>query len=458
VTTDHASAVGDAASSTSGRTHIVVIGGGFGGLAVIRRLARERRRGRLDARVTLIDRRNHHTFQPLLYQVATAGLQTQDVGISLRAILRREDVAIRLGEVTAVDHARREVMLDDGSAIAYDHLVVAAGAITEDFGVPGVAEHAFGLKSLAEATMLRNAVLQRFEEASAAMATAGGAVDDGTLSFVIAGGGPTGVELAGSLAELVDLVVRHDHPSLDVDRVRIVLVEARDQLLGGFSARSGAAALAGLHDRGVDVRLEVGIASVAADHVVLSDGEVIPARVVIWAAGVAASPLALTLGVPLDRGRRIPVDDALEVRGLEGVFAIGDIAACTGPDGVLLPQVAPVAIQQAAHVARVIADRSAGRVTPPFRYRDKGSMATIGRAAAVTELPGGLTMRGRVAWVAWLLLHLLMLAGFRNRVSVLFSWIWNYARRDHSARLILDQREAATAETARGPVSRSWAA
>lgn len=436
--------------------HIVVIGGGFGGLAVIRRLARARRRGRIDARVTLIDRRNHHTFQPLLYQIATAGLQTQDVGISLRAILRREKVEIRLGEVTAIDPAERVVRLGDGTDVPYDQLVLAAGAITEDFGVPGVAEHAFGLKSLAEATLLRNAVLQRFEEASGAPAGPD-AVDDGTLSFVIAGGGPTGVELAGSLAELVDLVVRHDHPNLDVDRVRIVLVEARDQLLGGLSARSGDSALVELQERGVDVRLEVGIASVAADHVVLTDGETIPARVVIWAAGVAASPIATTLGVELGRGRRIPVDEHLAVAGLEDIFAIGDIAASVGDDGQLLPQVAPVAIQQAAHVVQVITDRSAGRTPPPFRYRDKGSMATIGRAAAVAELPGGIRLRGLVAWIAWLLLHLLMLAGFRNRVSVLFSWIWNYARRDHSARLILDQREAATAETVGGPVDRSWA-
>lgn len=434
---------------------IVVIGGGFGGLAIVRRLARARRRGHLDAYVTLIDRRNHHTFQPLLYQIATAGLQPQDVGISLRAILRREKVEIRLGEVVAIDPARHAVRLSDATEVAYDHLVIAAGAITEDFGVPGVAEHAFGLKSLAEATLLRNAVLQRFEEATVA-ASAPVAADDGTLSFVVAGGGPTGVELAGSLAELVDLVVRHDHPTLEVDRVRIVLVEARDQLLGGLSDRSGDSALAELQARGVDVRLEVGIASVAADHVVLTDGEVIPARVVIWAAGVAASPLATTLGVELARGRRIPVDEQLAVVGLDDVYAIGDIAASVDDDGRLLPQVAPVAIQHAAHVAQVIVDRAAGRATPSFRYRDKGSMATIGRAAAVAELSGGIRLRGLVAWIAWLLLHLLMLAGFRNRVSVLFSWIWNYARRDHSARLILDQREAATAETVGGPVDRSW--
>ena len=433
--------------------HVVVVGAGFGGLAVVRRLGRARRRGRLDARITLIDRRNHHTFQPLLYQVATAGLQTQDVGISLRAILRREGVDIRLGEVVSVDPERQVVVLEDGTEVGYDRLIIAAGAITEDYGVPGVAEHAFGLKSLAEATVLRNAVLQRFEEASSTPEDP----EHGTLTFVVAGGGPTGVELAGSLAELVDLVLRHDYPSLDVSRVRIVLVEARDQLLSGFSSRSGHAAVQGLVERGVDVRLEVGIASVAADHVVLSDGETIPTRVVIWAAGVAASPLAMTLGVKLGRGRRIPVDGRLQVKGLDDVYAIGDIAASVDTDGELLPQVAPVAIQHAEHVTQVLVDRAAGRPTAVFRYRDKGSMATIGRASAVAELPGGIRLRGLVAWVAWLLLHLLMLAGFRNRVSVLFSWIWNYARRDHSARLILDQREAATAETVGGPVDRSWA-
>jgi len=445
--------------------HVLIIGGGFGGLALVRHLAKARRRGRLDVRITLIDRRNHHTFQPLLYQIATAGLQTQDVGISLRAILRRQDVTIRLGEVTRIDAQRGAVTLSDGAELTYDHLVVAAGAITEDFGVPGVSEHAFGLKSLAEATMLRNEVLRRFEQVAAPVtaavtadaAHAADGADDGTLTFVIAGGGPTGVELAGSLAELVDLVVRRDHPTLDISRVRIVLVEARDQLLGGFSARAGQAALDGLQQRGVDVRLEVGIASVGADEVVLTDGERIPTRLVVWAAGVSASPIAEALGVPLARGRRIPIDDHLRVVDVDGVFAIGDITASESADGRPLPQVAPVAIQQAGHVARVLTDEAAGRPTPPFRYRDKGSMATIGRAAAVAELPGGIRLRGLVAWLAWLLLHLLMLAGFRNRVSVLFSWIWNYVRRDHSARLILDQREAATAETARGPVARSWA-
>jgi NADH:ubiquinone reductase (H+-translocating) len=433
--------------------HVVVVGGGFGGLEVVRALARARRRGRVRARITLVDRRNHHTFQPLLYQVATAGLQPQDVGISLRATLRRRGVETRLGEVTDVDPPGRELTLADGSVVPYDRLVLAAGAITEDFGVPGVAEHAFGLKSLPEATTLRNEVLRRFEEASADPAS----LTDGTLTFVVAGGGPTGVEMAGALAELVHLVVRRDHPALDVAQVRIVLVELRDRLLTGFSERSGRAAVEGLRRRGVDVRLGTGIARAAADHVELSTGEVLPTRLVVWAAGVAASPLASALGVELAAGRRLPVDDHLRVRGLDDVLAIGDLAAVTGRDGRLLPQVAPVAQQQGRYVARLLEAEARGEDLPPFRYRDKGSMATVGRASAVAELPGHVRLRGFVAWVAWLLLHLLMLVGFRNRVGVFVSWVWNYLTYDHAARLILDQREAATAETARGRIPRSWA-
>jgi NADH:ubiquinone reductase (H+-translocating) len=435
---------------------VVVVGGGFGGLTLVRALARARRRGQVRVRITLVDRHNHHTFQPLLYQVATAGLQPQDVGISLRATLRRHGIETRLGEVTGIDTERCVLAFSDGSELAYDRLVLAAGAITEDFGVPGVAAHAFGLKSLAEATTLRNEILRRFEAVSADPSR----TRDGTLTFVVAGGGPTGVELAGALAELVDLVVRRDHPSLELEAVRIVLVELRDQLLGGFSARSSTAALEGLRRRGVDVRLGVGIARAATDHVELSDGEVLPTRLVVWAAGVAASPLATALGVELAPGRRIPVDEHLRVVGCRDVFAIGDLAASVGSDGRPLPQVAPVAMQQARHVVRHLVAEAAGAsegARRPFRYRDKGSMATIGRAAAVAELPGRIRLRGLVAWLAWLLLHLLMLVGFRNRVAVLFSWIWNYATYDHSARLILDQREAATAETAQGRIPRSWA-
>jgi NADH:ubiquinone reductase (H+-translocating) len=432
--------------------HVVVLGGGFGGLTVARELTRPRREGPR-IRVTLVDRRNHHTFQPLLYQVATAGLQPQDIGISLRATLRRRGVEIRLGEVQRIAPAQHALHLDDGSVLTYDRLVVAAGAITEDFGVPGVAEHAYGLKSLADATTLRNQLLRRFEEASADPER----TRDGTLTIVIAGGGPTGVELAGATAELVHLVVRRDHPDLDLGRVRIVLVELRDRLLTGFAERSGRTALAGLQARGVEVRLGTGIARAASDHVELSDGEVLPTRLLVWAAGVAASPLTQTLGVELLGGRRVPVDGHLRVVGVEDVYAIGDLAGSLDAAGRLLPQVAPVAMQQGRHVVRHLVDERLGRTTPPFRYRDKGSMATIGRASAIAELPGRIRLGGVVAWLAWLLLHLLMLVGFKNRVAVLASWIWNYATYDHAARLILDQREAATAETAAGRIPRSWA-
>ncbi|GGI03197.1 NAD(P)/FAD-dependent oxidoreductase [Egicoccus halophilus] len=434
--------------------HVVVVGGGFGGLRTARALSTRRAR-RAGLRVTLVDRHNHHTFQPLLYQVATAGLQPQDIGISLRATLRRRGVAVRVGEVVAVDAAVGRLRFADGGTLDYDRLVLAAGAIAEDFGVPGVAAHAYGLKSLADATTLRNAVLSRFEAASAAP----GGTEDGVLTFVVAGGGPTGVELAGALAELVDLVVRRDHPELDLARVRILLLEPRDRLLGAFTERSSAHALEQLQRRGVEVRLGIGVARAAADEVVLTDGEVVPTRTLVWAAGVAASPLAASLGVPLAAGRRLPVDEHLRVRGVRGVFAIGDLAAFPAADGGLLPQVAPVAMQQGSVVAATLVAEVTGQTAPPpFAYRDKGSMATVGRAAAVAELPGGLRLRGLAAWVAWLGLHLLMLVGFKNRFGVLVSWIWNYATVDHAARLILDQREAATVETSNGWVRRTWAA
>jgi NADH dehydrogenase len=419
--------------------HVVVVGAGFGGLTVARELADAARHHPL--RVTLVDRHNHHTFQPLLYQVATSGLQPQDVGHPLRPIFglrrrgRRRDTAVdvRLGEVVGVDRPRHEVVLDDGTRLAYDRLVVAAGAVTSDFGLPGVAEHGFGLKSLPEALTLRDHVLRQFEHAAVRDGD-----DAGALTFVIAGGGPTGVELAGAIAELVDDVLRRDHPTLDFRRVRVVLVEMADRLLGGFHERSGQYALAALRRRGVEVRLGAALARAAADHVELDDGTVIPTRTLVWVAGVAAAPLGQQLDTALTRGGRVVVGPTLQLPDDPDVYVLGDVAGATDADGRLLPQLAPVALQQGRYVADHLV-RTLDGLAPsrPFRYVDKGTMATIGRHDAVAELPFGIRYGGVLAWVSWLALHLLFLVGFRNRVAVFLSWVWNYLTYDRAARLIL---------------------
>jgi NADH:ubiquinone reductase (H+-translocating) len=441
---------GGQVQGTRRREHVVVLGGGFGGLAAARQLStRRNREAPID--VTLIDRRNHHTFQPLLYQVATAGLQPHDIGISLRAILRRRGVHIRLGDVVGVDPGARTLALADGDHLSYDRLVLAAGAVTQDLGIEGVAEHAFELKWLAHATLLRNHILRCFEAASADPARR----RDGTLTFVVAGGGPTGVELVGTLAELVEILVRHDHPEIDRAHVRIVLVELMDHLLPAFSERSGEEARVGLRERDVEVRLGVGIAKATAEEVQLTDDEVIRTRTLVWAAGISASPLADELGVELGPGRRLPVDDHLRLEGYPEIHAIGDIAAAPDKDGEPLPQLAAVATQQGKYVAKAILAEIEGRRHRPFRYLNKGVMATIGRTDAIAELPGRIHLRGFVAWVAWLGLHLLMLVGFKNRVGVLGSWLWNYLRYDQSERLILDQYEPERTEETWGPVERS---
>jgi NADH:ubiquinone reductase (H+-translocating) len=450
--------LGNAAERAVEPHRVVVIGGGFGGLNAVRDLSKLGEEH--DVEITLVDKRNHHTFQPLLYQVATAGLQPHDVGVTLRSIRgvrRRGDdgrptTQIRLGEVVGVED--REVVLSDGGRLPYDHLVVAAGGITNDLGIPGVAEHAFGLKSLAEATQLRNHLLRRFEAASSDPRH----LDDGTLTFVVAGGGPTGVELAGALAELVKQVLKEDHPTLDRSHVHIVLLEVTDRLLPGFTDHSHRVALESLRERGVDVRLETGADEAHPDRVVLTDGEVLPARTLIWATGIAGVPLGTELGVEPGKAGRIPVDGHLRIDAHDGrVFVIGDLVGTVG-DGDPLPQVAPVAIQQGRYVADVIeAELTGGPLPGPFRYRDKGKMATIGRTDAVVELPLKVRFHGFLAWIVWLLLHLLWLVGFRNRVSVLLNWSWNYLTYDHANRVLLDQREAEETDSSKGRVRRSWA-
>lgn len=409
----------------AGRHRVVVIGAGFAGLAVARSL-----RG-VPVDVTIVDANNFHTFQPLLYQVATAGLGADDIGYPVRGIFRRQrNVGVRMAQVVGIDTAARLVHTDPGEPLPYDSLVVAAGAVSTSFGVPGVDEHAFTMKSIDDALRIRRHVLARFEEA------ADGSVDldGGALSVVVCGGGPTGVELSGGMIELFDHVLAKDFPTLDLRRARIVLVEAAGRLLGMLSEASSANAAQVLQRRGVEVLTGVGVASVDPSGVTLTDGRVIPARTVVWTAGVTASPVAAMLGVELGRGGRIVVDGRFGVPGHDDLYAVGDIAAIRDD---VLPQVAQPAIQGGRYVAERIARRVAGSdADTPFAYKDKGSMATIGRHAAVAELPNGLRLHGPIGWLAWLGLHLLYLMGFRNRASVLLGWAWNYVSYDHAARLL----------------------
>jgi NADH dehydrogenase len=409
---------------------VVVVGAGFGGLEVARHLA-----GR-PVDITLVDRHNFHTFQPLLYQVATAGLNAADVAHVVRGLFQDQpNVRFRQADVEGVDWERRTVVLADHPPLPFDHLVLAGGATVTHFGTPGAAEHGFALYTLADAVRLRNHIVEQFEVADADVD--GRADADGTLTFVVVGGGPTGVETAGALAELFAMVFRKDYPELDVSRARVVLVEMQDHVLDPFNERSRQHAIDTLTSRGVEVRLGAAVAEVTPSSVTLADGETLACRTLIWAAGVQANPLAARLGLERGRGGRIVVGPDLAVLGRPGVWAIGDIAAATDRSGQLLPQLAPVAMQAGRHVARQIGRLAEGRGTQPFRYRNKGTMATIGRRAAVAELPGRITLRGAPAWLAWLGLHLVFLMGKRNRASVLLNWAWNYITWDRGPRLLL---------------------
>ena len=409
------------------RHHVVVVGAGFAGLAAARGLAE------LPIDVTVVDARNHHTFQPLLYQVATAGLDGDEICFPVRGIFARQrNARVRLGTVESIDLDRRRVELQDGSALRYDHLVLAAGAVTNTFGIPGVDEHAFGLKSLADALELRSHVLMRFEEADAEPRR----VDDGVLTVVVVGGGPTGVELAGGLAELFSRVLRRDFPRMDVHRARVVLVEATDRLLGMLHPSLSDKARATLERLGVEVLLGTQVAELTPHGVRFGDGSRVATHTVVWTAGIRANPLAESLGVELTKGGRVVVDADLSIPGHPEVFVAGDLAAATDRDGSPLPQVAPVAMQGAEHVAANIRRRLHGEPTTDFHYLDRGTMATIGRNHAVAELPGGLRLSGLVGWLAWLVLHLVMLIGFRNRANVLVNWAWNYLTYDRASRII----------------------
>lgn len=419
------------------RPRIVVVGMGHGGMTCVQALARE------PADVLVVDRNNYHTFQPLLYQVATAGLDVDDVTQPARHILRGQaNVDFRYATVTGADLDARVLHVDAGLPIPYDVLVLAAGATTATYGVDGVDAHAFPLKSARQALDLRSHVLAQFEAANEDPAL----IEEGALTVVVVGGGATGVEMSGALTELFHRVLRKDFPALDVSRARVVLVEGGDALMAGYANPLRAYTRRALERRGVEVRLEAQVERVDPAGVTLADGTRIPARTVVWAAGVQAVPLAATLGLETTRGGRIVVGDDLRMPGRPEVFVVGDLAGATDAGGALYPQVAQVAIQQGRHVARQIARDRAGLATEPFAYHDLGMMATIGRNAAILQLPSGFTLTGWLAWLGWLFVHVLALVGFRNRVSVLLSWVYNYLTYDRGPRLIL--RPSATSDDA----------
>jgi NADH dehydrogenase len=413
-----------------GSPRVVVVGGGFAGLRAVKTLNKIKP----PVRTTLLEQHNYHLFQPLLYQLATGVVQPADIAHPVRGILRRyRRASVRMATVSGVDFDAREVLTDEGGHLGYDYLILAAGATTNTFGIPGVEEHSFPLKSMPDALRLRAHLLRQFELADNNPAE----IARGALTVVVVGGGPTGVEMAGALHELFKHVLVHDFPDLDVNQARVVLLEATDHLLAPFHPSSRKHALDILRRRGVEVRLGQAMERATADEVVLKDGTVIPTRTLIWGAGVKANPLADVLGLEQTRGGRILVGEDLSVPGRPEVFVVGDLAGAGDGKGGLLPQVAQPAIQQAQHAAQQIEKTLQGTAREPFEYKDKGIMATIGRNAAVTELPSGARFKGVLAWYMWLALHLAYIIGFRSRLAVLVNWIWSYLTYDRHARIIV---------------------
>jgi NADH:ubiquinone reductase (H+-translocating) len=410
--------------------HVVVLGAGFGGLTFCKHFQMA------DARITLVDRTNHHLFQPLLYQVATSGLSATDIAQPIRSILsEREDITVLLDQAVNFDLAQKKVFLEK-NALAYDFLVLAMGGQTSYFGHPEWEQFAPGLKTLDDALRIRSHILLAFEKAESEADTS---EHDKLMTIVVVGAGPTGVELAGSFAELTRTVLNRDFRHIDPTQARIILIEGAPRVLSHLPPDLSASAQRQLEALGVQVRTSTFVKNIREGEVELADGEIIHAGNILWAAGVSANPLTKKLGVKLDRAGRIKVNPDLSLPLHPEVFAIGDLALVLEPDGTPVPGVSPAAMQMGKHSAKIIQDEirfgTKAAPRPAFKYWDKGTMATIGRSAAVAWV-GRFKFSGLLAWLAWLFIHVIFLVGFRNRVSVLFQWMYSYFSYKRSARII----------------------
>jgi len=422
---------------------VLIVGAGFGGLACARALDGK------PVEVLLIDRHNYHLFTPLLYQVGTGLLNPSDIAYPLRRVFRNShNVRVRQATVRQVDLSAKFVRTEDDQTLNYDFIVLATGSVDNYFGNQRLADVSLGLKSLEDATRLRNHVLTCLERADAETDEA---ERRALLTFVVAGGGPTGVECAGALGELIQIVAGHDFPAVGRKDVRIILLEGQDRLLGAFSERIGRYAEKVLQRRGIEVRTRTLVTAADANSVTLSDGAVVPTRTIIWSAGVRPNDPGSDASAPRFKNGRIVVDSCLRIPGRSRAFALGDVGS-PGEQLPALPMLSPPAMQGGRHVAQAILDelRSGAAPDRPFHYVDKGTMATIGRNAGVAHLPGGLELTGFLGWATWLVVHVYYLVGFRNRLSAVASWAWDYLRFDRPIRIILESGADQSATVSRG--------
>ena len=421
--------------------HVVILGAGFAGIGALKKLRDA------DVRITIVDKRDYHTFQPLLYQVATDELGPTEVGFPIRELLHgHKNITYHQAAVKSVNLAQKQVVMDGVAPIPYDYLVLALGAVANFFHTPGADQYAFPLYTMEDAIRLKEHILKTLEAVDKNPAL----MDDGALNFCVVGGGPTGVELAGALVELYRAELKEDYPNLPVDDGQVLLYEHSPQLLGTFAPKLESYARKALEERGVKVHTGTGVAKIGPASIDLSTGATVKTHTTVWAAGLQANPIVSSLGVELVHGGRIPVGPDLQVKDHPGVFAIGDIAAMTdGKTGQVLPGLGATALQAGRHVGETIKRLLDGKQPKPFEYFNKGLMAQVGRGAAVVELPTGGTMTGHLAWLAWLGVHLSLLNGAEEKAGVFVDWGWNLLTHKRGKRIILSDEDVAAAQRER---------